>query len=120
MRVKQVYVASRQPDRLAEFYRKALGLTVQFADAGKWIQFKTEGAAFCIAGASETAVPPGDNAVVVFEVDDLDHALARFRDAAAPRVSPVRDMGAHGRVAIVEDTEGNVVQLYQRAAKPPA
>lgn len=118
MRVKQVYVASREPDRLAEFYRTALGLDIQFADAGKWVQFKTEGAAFCIAGPSETAVPAGDNAVVVFEVDDLEAALTRFRNAAAPRVSPIRDMGSHGRVAIIEDTEGNVVQLYQRAAKP--
>jgi predicted enzyme related to lactoylglutathione lyase len=120
MKVKQVYVSSREPEKLAEFYRKALGLPIQFADPGKWVQFKTEGAAFCIAGASETAVPAGDNAVVVLEVDDLEQALRHVREAAAPRVSAIRDMGAHGRVAIVEDTEGNVIQLYQRTTKPPA
>ena len=115
MKVKQVYVASGDPERLAAFYTKALGLPVRFADPGKWVQFTSDGAAFCVAGPSESAVEASRNAVVVFEVDDLEAALGHAKAAGAPRVSAIRDMGAHGRVAVMEDVEHNVVQLYQRA-----
>lgn len=115
MKIKQVYIATSSIDRLADFYGR-LGLPVRFADGDRWVQFQTEGAAFCIAGACEAAVRPSSNAVIVFEVTDLETALETARAAGALSVSGIRDMGSHGRSAVIEDVERNVLQFYQRAA----
>ncbi|WP_338830667.1 VOC family protein [Bradyrhizobium sp. 27S5] len=116
MKVKHVYLTAIQPARLAEFYANS-GLTVRFADGERWIQFRTEGAAFCVAGLEESASTPSANAVVVFEVEQLEPVLDRAVAAGATLIAPVRDMGSHGRVAQVRDPENNVIQFFQAAAK---
>ena len=116
MKVRQVYVTARDPDALAEFYKRALGIEVRFADPGKWIQFQMDGAAFCVAGRTESAVSEAQNAVPVFDVDQLDAFQQHLAAAGGELLSGVRDMGEHGRVLSVRDPEGNVFQLFQRRA----
>ncbi|MBR0873275.1 VOC family protein [Bradyrhizobium tropiciagri] len=117
MKVKHVYLTASHPARLAEFYAKA-GLSIRFADGERWIQFRTEGAAFCVSGLEESASTPSTNAVVVFEVDHLEPVLDRVVAAGATLIAPVRDMGSHGRVAQVRDPDGNVIQFFEAATKP--
>jgi predicted enzyme related to lactoylglutathione lyase len=59
---------------------------------------------------------PPDVPVPVFEVDDLDAALAELQGAghAAGRI---RNMGAHGRTAAIRDPSGAFLVLF---AKPNA
>ncbi len=76
MKVKHVYLTASQPARLAEFYEKT-GLSIRFADGERWIQFRTEGAAFCVSGPEESAAAASSNAVVVFEVEKLEPVSAR-------------------------------------------
>jgi predicted enzyme related to lactoylglutathione lyase len=52
---------------------------------------------------------------MVFEVEDFAPAQERIA-AAGGQVLGVRDMGSHGAVLSLRDPEGNVVQLFKRAA----
>lgn len=114
MKLKQVYLTAAEPEGLAEFY-EALGLTVRFADAGKWIQFVGDKSAFCVAGLSESVSRPAQNAVLVFEVDDLEQAVAHAKDNGAEIFGEIRDMGGHGRIAQFKDPQRNTIQLFQAA-----
>ena len=116
MKVKHVYLTASQPARLAEFYEKT-GLSIRFADGERWIQFRTEGAAFCVSGLGESAAAASSNAVVVFEVDKLEPVLDRAIASGATIVAPARDMGSHGRVAQIRDPDNNVIQLFEAATK---
>ena len=113
MKIKQVYLSTENPKALVEFYTR-LGLSVRFADGTRWTQFVSDGSALCIADQTESAVPPRSNAVVVFEVDNLDTALKRALDAGAEIVGQIRDMGDHGRVAQIRDIERNVIQFLEK------
>lgn len=112
MKLKHVYLTAPEPEALARFY-EALGSTIRFADGGKWIQFVADKAAFCVASPAESASEQSRNAVVVFEVEDMDAALERARAQGAELIGEVRDMGAHGRVAHVKDPQCNSIQFFQ-------
>jgi predicted enzyme related to lactoylglutathione lyase len=116
VKLKQVYLTAADPEALAAFY-KALGLTVRFADQGKWIQFESEKTAFCVANPLESVSKPSSNAVLVFEVEDLELVLKAAREQGADVSGEIRDMGAHGRVAHFKDPQHNIVQLLQAARK---
>ena len=116
VKLKQIYLTAVDPEALAAFY-KALGLTVRFADQGKWIQFEGEKTAFCVASLSESVSKPSGNAVLVFEVEDLEAVLKAARKQGADVSDEIRDMGAHGRVAHFKDPQHNLVQLMQAAHK---
>ncbi|PZA10460.1 glyoxalase/bleomycin resistance/dioxygenase family protein [Rhodopseudomonas palustris] len=113
MKLKQVYLTANDPKRLAEFY-EGLGLKVRFADSDKWIQFVSDAAAFCVAGPTESVSEQLQDAVLVFDVDNLEAAMQRAA-AAGARVDTVRDMASHGRAVKVRDPGGNVIQFYQAA-----
>lgn len=119
MKIKHIYLTARNPRKLAEFYERA-GLSVRFADGERWIQFNSESAAFCIAGIEESIVKPSTNAVVVFEVEDLEASLEQAIKSGATISGSVRDMGGHGRVAEIHDPEDNAIQIFQsKRAKAP-
>jgi predicted enzyme related to lactoylglutathione lyase len=112
MKLKHTYLTSSDPAQLSEFYVK-MGFEVRFADPGRWIQFKMDGAAFCIASPEESSSDVFFNAVAVFEVEDLEVMLAKAEKAGALRIGQVRDMGAHGRVAWIEDIGQNIIQFFE-------
>lgn len=117
MKVKHVYLTATKPARLAEFYAK-VGPSIRFADGERWIQFRTEGAAFCVSGIEESAAIASSNAVVVFEVKKLEPVLDRAVAAGATVIAPIREMAGHGRVAQIRDPDSNVIQLFEAATKP--
>jgi predicted enzyme related to lactoylglutathione lyase len=116
MKVKHVYVTAKEPERLATFYAKA-GLSIRFADGERWVQFRSDGAAFCVAGVEESASTPSSNAVVVFEVERLEPIIERAVEAGATIIGSIRDMGSHGRVAQICDPERNVIQFFEPPLK---
>lgn len=111
MKLKQVYLTSSEPERLASFY-EGLGLKMRFADPGKWIQFVSDPAAFCVASHAESVSEQFQDAVLVFDVENLEAAIDRAIGLGA-RVEAIRDMGSHGRTVKVRDPSGNVIQFYQ-------
>ena len=116
MKLKQAYLTAAEPEALAGFY-KALGLAIRFADQGKWIQFVGEKVALCIASPAESVSAPSVNAILVFEVDNLETALARAGEHGAEVLGEIRNMGTHGRVAHIRDPQHNTIQLFQSFLK---
>ena len=117
MKLRHVYLVVRDPEALASFYREALGLEVAFSDPGRWVQFATEGSAFCLAGPDEGVEAEGQPLIPVFEVGDLESWEERVRAAGAV-TRGLRDMGDHGRVLTARDPSGNVFQLFERRTRP--
>lgn len=113
-----MYLVARDAEALARFYGEGLGLEVAFADPGRWVQFRTEGSAFCLAGEVEAAEVGRQAVVPVFEVDDVTGWEERLAAAGGQMAAPVRDMGDHGRVFTGRDPEGHVFQLLERPTKP--
>jgi predicted enzyme related to lactoylglutathione lyase len=113
-KLQNAYYVARDMDQAVAFYRDALGLPLKFQDGPRWAQFDAGGVNFSLSSPDEAA-PNAHGAVVIFEVDDLDAMAARLASAGVA-AGDIRDMGAHGRSLTFTDPEGNVVQLFQRAA----
>lgn len=113
-RLQNVFVVAERPAELHTFYESALGLQLKFRDKERWFQYGVGNTNVALACRDEAA-PATSGLVIVFEVDDLDAARERIA-AAGGEVLGLRDMGAHGAVLSLRDPEGNVVQLFKRAA----
>ena len=113
-RLRQVFVVARDLERTIEFYQRTLGLELQFRDGERWVQFRAGDVSFALASTEEGQGARPGQPVPVFEVDDLDAALAELGVAEA---SPgaVREMGTHGRSAMTVDPSGTRIMLFQRA-----
>jgi predicted enzyme related to lactoylglutathione lyase len=112
--VRAVHYSVTDVARSRAFYERALGCKVKFADGSRWVQFEGSGAALALASAEEAA-PGQTGAVVVFDTDDLDGACRQIVEAGG-RIVDRRDMGSHGVVATFTDPEGNIAQIFARAA----
>jgi len=113
-RLQNVFVVAEQPARLHEFYSQALGLQLKFHDKDRWFQYGVGGGNVSLA-CKEEALPATSGLVMVFEVDDFEAVQARITEAGG-EVLGTRDMGSHGAVLSLRDPEGNIVQLFRRAA----
>jgi len=113
-RVQSVFVVAHEPASLHAFYEGALGLPLKFRDGDRWIQYGVGNTNVALACAEEAA-PATSGLVMVLEVGDFDGAHERIV-AAGGQVLGLRDMGDHGAVLSLRDPEGNLVQLFRRAA----
>lgn len=113
-RVQNVYVVARQPGALHAFYETALGLALKFRDGDRWLQYGVGNTNVALACAEEAA-PATAGLVMVLEVNSFDGAAERIT-AAGGKVLGLRDMGGHGAVLSLRDPEGNIVQLFRKAA----
>ncbi|MDP3404281.1 MAG: VOC family protein [Brevundimonas sp.] len=59
--------------------------------------------------------PTRDGAVIYHHVPDLERALALAARLGATVLYPLKDLGDLGRVAEIEDSEGNRLALHQPA-----
>ncbi len=62
--------------------------------------------------ADKRRKPVADGALVYLHSSDLDASLARIERAGGSVVMPKTDIGDPGFIALVRDTEGNVVGLH--------
>jgi predicted enzyme related to lactoylglutathione lyase len=115
-RLQNVYVVAERPAELHAFYESALGLQLKFRDQQRWFQYGVGNTSVALA-CREEATPATSGLVMVFEVEDFAAAQERIAGAGG-QVLGIRDMGAHGAVLSLRDPEGNVVQLFKRAATP--
>lgn len=117
-RLQNAYLVVGDMDRADAFYRIVLGAQPKFRDADRWSQYSLGGANFSLSSTGEA--PEGfTGCMLVFEVDDLDAVRAQAI-AAGGRIEGERDMSSHGRVLTLRDPEGNLLQLFAKAADPAA
>jgi predicted enzyme related to lactoylglutathione lyase len=115
-RLQNVYVVAQRPAELHAFYESALGLELKFRDKDRWFQYGVGNTSVAVA-CKEEAAPATSGLVMVLEVEDFAGAEERIASAGG-QVLGIRDMGTHGAVMSLRDPEGNVVQLFKRAATP--
>jgi predicted enzyme related to lactoylglutathione lyase len=114
-RIQNAYYVAEGMDEAVAFYRDALGLKLKFQDGARWAQFDAGGGNFSL-GSAEEAPQGASGATVVFGVTEME-AMAEKIAGAGGEVLARRDMGSHGRTLTFRDPAGNLVQLFERAAK---
>ena len=113
-----VFFKARDPEKLAAWYREALGLPVETGE--------TYGALFSRDGGEPTMwsafatdtdyFGPGETGLMInYRVRDLDAMLAQLRAAGVPVLDKIDD-SEFGRFGWATDPEGNRFELWQ----PPA
>jgi len=109
-----VFLRARDPQALAAWYAKHLGIPSQ--DGGSLAFSGPESAGMTVFAhfpLDTTYFGQGaQQAMINFRVDDLDALLAKLA-AADVRIDPHRDEYPYGRFAWIWDPEDNRVELWQ-------
>ena len=117
-----IRIVTENVERLAAFYERVLGRPAE-RPAPVFAQFAGEGATLAIASTATVAMlgdavrPSANRSVIVeFEVGDVDAEFERLGVEDADVVLPPTTMPWGNRSALVQDPDGNVVNLF---ARPP-
>ena len=99
--------------RARDFYERILGLKTENSFSDEWIEYDIGGTTFAITTMDADHKPAAGGAVVAFEVDDLNTAMARLKAdgvqfARENMESPVC------RFCIVLDPDGNEIIIHKR------
>jgi predicted enzyme related to lactoylglutathione lyase len=108
-------------DRATRFWETVLGTTLKRETfAGQDLAMFPRGGERGVGGAlfrDERARPSGNGTCVYLDArGDLDGCLARAQSAGGKIVRAKTDIGAPGFIALVQDTEGNVVGIHAERA----
>jgi predicted enzyme related to lactoylglutathione lyase len=113
LRLSTVFAVAQDMSALTDFYAR-IGLTVRFADAGRWTQLSAGPADVAVADPVEgLGMMPGQF-VPVFKTAALTDTISLVL-AAGGQVVQRRDMGHHGVAVLVHDPEGNPLVLQGAA-----
>jgi predicted enzyme related to lactoylglutathione lyase len=115
------FIKSRDPAKLAEWYRDALGLDIEDwggaqlwsrADApahyAVWSPFKDDTTYFA---------PSTREVMLNLRVDDLDAMLAQLRAKDARVLDRREDSGELGKFGYVMDPDGTLIELWEPAQR---
>jgi catechol 2,3-dioxygenase-like lactoylglutathione lyase family enzyme len=115
-------------DEAIAFYTKQLDFELLMSAAPAFADVKRGNLRLLLSGpASSAGRPMPDGAKpgpggwnrMHFIVDDIVAEVARLRDAGARFRNDIIE-GPGGKQILLEDPSGNVVELFQPAARPPA
>jgi predicted enzyme related to lactoylglutathione lyase len=104
-------------DRATRFYGEVLGTPLlRHVFGGSPIAVfpyeRMGGVGGCLT-SHDSRRPSEDGPALFLAVKDLDASLARLKEAGGELVSPRSEIGEHGFIAMIRDTEGNVVGLHE-------
>ena len=122
MRFSQVRLLVDDYGEAFAFYRELFGAEPRFGDASSdYASFLVGDGTVAIFKRDEQAETlglrlPGDAALLVLEVDDVDAEVARLAEHVVAEPVSRPDWG--GRVAYVRDPSGNPIELFQSLAAP--
>ncbi|PSL58658.1 putative enzyme related to lactoylglutathione lyase [Saccharothrix carnea] len=111
-----VFLRARNPDRMAEWYRKHLGVPMSDGGAITFHWGEAETTTFALfANDTDYFGEPGQRAMINLRVDDLTELLAQLRSRGV-EVLPQTEDSEYGRFGWCVDPEGNRIELWQPAA----
>lgn len=117
-----VFFKCRDREALAEWYREHLGLPVNERGGVEFEIDQLPESAYCVWGPfAETTgyfAPSGKQFMINLVVDDLEEALAQVAGAGAEVVGEVEEY-EYGRFGWFVDPEGNKIELWEPAGRPP-
>ena len=105
-------------ERAKRFYELTLGVTLERSDYARvpCAVFKREGGRDGVGGGlvqdPKRAAGPGGSLVYLSATGKLDACLDRVKEAGGSVIMPKTDIGEPGFIAILRDTEGNLVGLH--------
>jgi catechol 2,3-dioxygenase-like lactoylglutathione lyase family enzyme len=100
------------------FYRDVIGLGDPVMNSNVWVEFKLDGASFCLeqAASSKAPLPPHGRTEFLFFIDSLEEFEKRYRSFGAATASaegvPCEQMGV--RAIQYPDPEGNLFRVTDR------
>jgi uncharacterized protein len=105
-------------DRAIVFYEELFGFKLdrEIVDGYDMAQFPfaKDGAGATGALAKGDVYRPSKNGpIIYFHVDDIKATMAKAKKLGRPVLYPIKDAGAAGLVAEIEDSEGNRLALNQ-------
>jgi predicted enzyme related to lactoylglutathione lyase len=106
-----VFFRANDPAALQEWYRKHLGIVLDYANP--WVQ--QPGPTLFMAFARDTDHIPADKQWMInFRVTELEALISALRDAGITvTTNPDWDTPETGKFARVHDPEGNAVELWE-------
>jgi predicted enzyme related to lactoylglutathione lyase len=114
-----IFFRARDPQALAEWYEKHLGVPRQ-GDETYAIFPESHNAVWSTFPEDTDYWPPTKHGMINYTVRDLDAMLAQLRDAGGvevdERIELLEDIGRFGWAV---DPEGNRFELWEPAEKPP-
>jgi predicted enzyme related to lactoylglutathione lyase len=106
-----VIMSSAEPERLAQFYHKVLGIPLELNRHGNspehW-ECDYDGIHFAVL-KRESSEQPNGNVVLSFGVDDINEFVAA---QGIKLIHPIMDLGNGGAVASFKDPDGNTLRLW--------
>ena len=102
-----VVFRSKDPDALAVWYKKHLGI-----DRNKWEQ-QAGPTAFAPMAADTDYFGKSQQFMLNFRVDDLNGLLKKLKANKVKIAKEVQEYAGLGRFAQIEDPEGNRIELWQ-------
>lgn len=102
-------------DQAIAFYRDILGLDLKIRAGDDWAEFDVGGTIVALHGTRPGHAPPQGGATVVFDVEDLD-ATVRAMQLRGVRFEGEINEAPNGRFHSFRDPEGNLIQIFERAA----
>lgn len=106
--------------KVRDFYAAVVGFTTSEVPMGEYADFCLHPpggdpvAGVCHARGMNAGIPPAW--LLYMTVADLDASIAKCQQLGGAVVTPVRDMGSYGRMAIIRDPAGAVCAIIQPAS----
>jgi predicted enzyme related to lactoylglutathione lyase len=113
--IDHVYYWTSDMDRSVGFYRDVLGLSLTRREGSNWAEFDAGPVRFALHGAVEGHPFTPGGATASFQVSDLDAAVAAV-EARGAAIGHRGEVGTEARYAILQDPDGNSVQLIEYAS----
>jgi catechol 2,3-dioxygenase-like lactoylglutathione lyase family enzyme len=115
-RVDNAHYWTKDMDASVAFYRDVLGLSLRTRAGEDWAEFDVAGTTVALHGMREGHPPPQGGATVVFEVDDLEGEMDALRGKNVTFDGDVAEVPGYGRFVSFRDPDGNILQIFERAA----
>jgi glyoxylase I family protein len=108
-----VFFRAKDPEALADWYKKHLGVFGMDSNYEPWIQQKGPTVFMPFPDATEYFGNKSQKFMLNFRVEDLDDLLKQLRFGNVKIVKDVEEQKGVGRFAHIEDIEGNRIELWE-------
>jgi glyoxylase I family protein len=108
-----VFFRAKDPDALAAWYKKHLGVFAMDANYEPWLQQKGPTVFQPFAVDTDYFGNKSQQFMLNFRVDDLKSLLKKLKTDKVKVVKDIEEQEGVGRFAHIEDPEGNRVELWE-------